>query len=165
MYNEPMNSTTLGLLLREGEVLLALKKRGFGAGRWNGFGGKLAPGESVEQGLIREAVEEIGVIIKPEDLEKIAILNFYFPPAKAEQGWNQSVHIYCVRQWQGEPRESEEMKPQWFKYAEIPFAEMWPDDIHWLPRALRGEKLEGDFYFADDGDSFLKFDLRPRKSF
>ena len=74
-----MKDTTLCLLVREGEVLLAMKKRGFGAGRWNGVGGKCLPGETIEQATVREAEEEIGVKINPVHLEKVATLSFYFP--------------------------------------------------------------------------------------
>ena len=34
-------------------ILLGMKKRGFGAGKWNGFGGKLEPGESVQEAAKR----------------------------------------------------------------------------------------------------------------
>lgn len=35
------------------KILLGYKKRGFGQGRWNGFGGKVEQGETVEEGAIR----------------------------------------------------------------------------------------------------------------
>ena len=35
------------------QVLLGMKKRGFGAGRYNGFGGKVEPGETVKEAAIR----------------------------------------------------------------------------------------------------------------
>lgn len=34
-------------------VLLGMKKRGFGAGKWNGFGGKVQPGETIEEAARR----------------------------------------------------------------------------------------------------------------
>ncbi|XP_061212980.1 oxidized purine nucleoside triphosphate hydrolase isoform X1 [Neopsephotus bourkii] len=40
---------TLVLVVQPQRVLLGLKKRGFGAGLWNGFGGKVQPGESIEE--------------------------------------------------------------------------------------------------------------------
>ncbi len=40
------------------EVLLGMKKRGFGQGKWNGFGGKVEPGETVEAAALRELEEE-----------------------------------------------------------------------------------------------------------
>lgn len=44
---------TLVLVVRPGRVLLGMKKRGFGAGKWNGFGGKVQPGETIEDGARR----------------------------------------------------------------------------------------------------------------
>lgn len=38
---------SLVLLRKNGSVLLGWKKRGFGAGKWNGFGGKLEQGETM----------------------------------------------------------------------------------------------------------------------
>lgn len=74
-----MRKATLCFLLRETdagqEVLLAMKKRGFGRGKWNGAGGKVGD-ESIEEAAIRETVEEVGVEVV--DLEKVAILTFYF---------------------------------------------------------------------------------------
>jgi len=50
MSDEMSSSTllTLVLVLQPGRVLLGMKKRGFGAGKWNGFGGKVQTGETIE---------------------------------------------------------------------------------------------------------------------
>jgi len=42
-------------------ILLGMKKRGLGIGKWNGFGGKLEPGESIEAAAARE-LHEVGVL-------------------------------------------------------------------------------------------------------
>lgn len=76
--------------------------------------------------------------------------------------WNQRVHVFLVRAWTGERVESEEMCPQWFPFAEIPYASMWPDDTHWLPEALKGNFIEGEFYFSDDGNTIRQFSLSPQ---
>ena len=49
----PNKLLTLLFVLTPGKVLLGMKKRGFGKGRWNGFGGKVQEGETIEDGAIR----------------------------------------------------------------------------------------------------------------
>ena len=55
---------------KKDKVLLAMKKRGFGAGKWNGVGGKVKDGETIKQAAIRE--QESGVTL--QSLEKVAVL-------------------------------------------------------------------------------------------
>ena len=44
-----MIEATLCFLLRKDEILLAKKKYGFGVGKWNGVGGKVEKGETIEE--------------------------------------------------------------------------------------------------------------------
>ena len=53
MERPPNKILTLLFVLEPGRVLLGMKKRGFGMGRWNGFGGKVQAGETIEEGAIR----------------------------------------------------------------------------------------------------------------
>ncbi len=152
-----MIKTTLCLLIRANTICLAVKKRGFGAGRLNGLGGKVHEGETIEQATLRELEEEARVTARVEDLKYIGLLKFYFKPRPE---WAQSMYIYFLRKWQGEPAETDEMKPRWFPINAIPYDQMWVDDRYWLPKALKGEKLEGEFYFSDEGKNMEKFDIR-----
>lgn len=139
-----MKICTLLFLLRDDEILLAMKKRGFGAGHWNGVGGKIEPDETIEGAAIRECQEEIGVT--PTDLEKVATHDFIFP----EGTENIKAHTFITKSWEGRPTETEEMAPKWFKLTDIPYTEMWDDDIVWLPLVLQGKKLQTNFTFDDD---------------
>lgn len=144
-----MKEATLCLLVENNEILLAMKKRGFGAGKWNGVGGKIDKekgDKNIIDAAIRETKEEIGVDVK--NLEKFAVLRFRFP---YKEDWNQDVHVFLIKNWQGEPQESEEMFPKWYKTNEIPYSEMWDDDKFWLPHVLTGKKLEADFIFKEGG--------------
>ena len=149
-----MKQATLCLLIKENEILLAMKKRGFGVGKYNGVGGKVADDESIEAAAVRETKEEIGVDIK--NLEKVGVLHFHFP-YKTE--WDQDVHLFLAKSWEGEVKESEEMAPKWFKKNKIPYGKMWDDDKHWLPHILSGKKLEAKFVFKE-AEKIDKFDIK-----
>jgi ADP-ribose pyrophosphatase YjhB (NUDIX family) len=147
-----MKETTLCFLLRDNDVLLAMKKRGFGTGKWNGVGGKLVEGEPIIDAAMREVKEEIDVDLDPQDLEDAGTLNFKY---ENNPEWDQECHLFVVRTWRGEPKESEEMLPQWFKKNDLPFEEMWIDDAQWLPQVLNGEVVDAHFVFTEDGGELL----------
>lgn len=144
---------TLCLLHTDTHVLLGKKKRGFGAGRWNGFGGKVEAGETIEEAARREFREEAGIEIL--NLEKAGLMDFEF------EGNSEilEVHIFHAREYEGEPTESDEMSPQWFHRDEIPFAEMWPDDPHWMPLFFAGKKFQGRILFGG-GDRIIELDIK-----
>jgi len=137
--------TTLCFLIDNSHVLLAMKKRGFGVGKWNGTGGKIEEGESIEQAAVRETREEIGAT--PRLLEKVAVLTFHFAEEVAKLGKSEECIVFICKQWDGEPIETEEMKPKWFEKTKLPFEIMWDDDPIWLPLVLKGEKVNGEFWF------------------
>ena len=152
-----MRQVTLCFLVRENEICLAMKKRGFGTGKWNGMGGKVDAGETVSEAAVRELREESGVEAKIEDLEKVAAIQFIFPESKAD--WTQEVHVFFIRQWENEPIETEEMSPKWFAIENIPYDSMWIDDPIWLPKVLDGKKVRASFYLSEDGSEMLKTEL------
>ena len=126
-----MKKTTLWFIIENDKIMLAMKKRWFGAGWYNGVGGKVEKWETIQQAMIREAKEEISIDIL--DLEYIWVLNFYFDE---NQDWNQSVYVYFIKKYNWEIQESEEMKPYWFSLKEIPYDKMWEDDKIWLKWVL-----------------------------
>ncbi|MDQ3064823.1 MAG: 8-oxo-dGTP diphosphatase [bacterium] len=136
-----MKQLTLLFLIKDSSVLLAMKKRGFGVGRWNGVGGKLEQNETVEQAMIRECQEEICVI--PTDYEKVAKIIFH---EQYDQEIKELlVDVFVAKKWDGEPTETEEMRPEWFEFQKLPFETMWPDDKYWLPEVLEGKKIVTEF--------------------
>ena len=145
-----MPEATLVFLLRDHEILLGLKKRGFAQGKLNGFGGKIEAGEMIQAAAARELREECGVQVDVNDLTRVARLEFFFP-AKPE--WDQVVYAFLAQRWRGEPRETEEMKPIWVDTKAIPYDRMWADDAHWLPLVLQGKRVEAVFTFKDDNET------------
>ncbi|HYG84035.1 MAG TPA: 8-oxo-dGTP diphosphatase [Verrucomicrobiae bacterium] len=136
---------TLLFLRKDNQTLLAMKKRGHGTGKWNGVGGKIELDETIQQAAIRECEEEIGV--RPLKLTPAAELVFL--EQEAGQPVERLAYVYFCHDWQGEPIESDEMMPEWFDEADIPYEAMWPADHHWLPKALTGTKVFGTFRYND----------------
>jgi mutator protein MutT len=141
-----MLETTLCLLKKDNRILLAMKKRGFGEGKYNGVGGKIENGETPEEAMIRETQEEIAVT--PIEYEKVGIIEFdEFYKGKKEKVM---FHLYVASEWKGEPTESDEMKPEWFDIQSIPYDKMFPDDKYWLPLILEGRKIKAYFDFDEE---------------
>jgi 8-oxo-dGTP diphosphatase len=145
---------TLCFLLRDGEsgpeVLLGLKRTGFGTGKIVGIGGHVEPGESDGEAAVREVMEETGVSVRVEDLTDAGAVNFVFP-AKPE--WNMSTSLFTARTWQGEPTDSDEVLPEWFRTDTLPVERMWQDADHWLPVVLEGGKVNVVVTLNDDNET------------
>lgn len=155
-FREEATEATLCFIIENGDTLLIEKKRGVGSGLYNGPGGKLEENESHEECAVRETIEEVNV--RPEDLEKIGELEFLF----GEDPF-MFVHVFTAESHSGEPEESEEARPEWFKTENIPLDEMWPDDKYWIPKMLDGEKFLARFNFDEDGDEILDHSFESPK--
>ncbi|GAA5811248.1 hypothetical protein MFLAVUS_004680 [Mucor flavus] len=142
---------TLILVLneREQKILLGMKKRGFGVGKINGFGGKVEAGETIEEGARRELLEEAE--IEAIDMTKVGINMFTFEndPVGLE------VHIYVTKEFKRTPTETEEMKPEWYNYSDIPYSQMWADDKVWIPLLLNNTRFMGHYHFSQDQATVL----------
>ena len=146
--------TTLLLIVKDNKILLAQKKRGFGFGKFNGIGGKVEQGETVEEAMQRETMEEINVV--PKQFEKRGVINFD-EVVKGER-MDVKMHIFVAKDFEGKIEETEEMRPQWFDLDKIPYENMFCDDSYWLPLLLEGKKFEGKFVY-DDEFKLVTYDL------
>jgi len=142
----PQIRATLLFVVRDGRILLIRKKRGLGAGKINGPGGKLDPGESARACAIRETQEEL--CITPLGVEQRGELRFQFTDGLSILGY-----VFLASDFQGEASETEEAVPLWTPVDAIPFSEMWADDEIWLPWLLTGRRFSGRMLF--DADAML----------
>jgi 8-oxo-dGTP diphosphatase len=131
-------------------MLLIHKKRGLGAGKIIGPGGRLAPGESALQGAIREVQEELGVT--PTGVQPCGELAFQFA-----EGFSTLVYVFTATGCVGEPQETNEAIPLWMPLDQIPYDNMWADDRVWFPLMLAGNTFHGRFLF--DNDTMLGHEL------
>lgn len=131
----------------EEEILLGMKKRGVGMGKWNGFGGKVETGESIEEGTRRELQEECGVVAN-----KITKRGYLVETVKSSN-MKFMIHVYDCWDFQPEPipTESDEMKPKWFNINNLPWKSMWCDDPYWFPLLLNNISIfTGRFTLSDE---------------
>lgn len=147
---KPRDRATLLFVIKGGRILLIRKKRGLGAGKINGPGGRIEPGETPEQAAIREVQEELRVT--PVGIEPRGELSFQFT-----DGYSIYARVFVAADCEGEPQETAEAVPLWTPIDQIPYQEMWADDALWLPYLLANRYFVGRFVF--DGDRMLSHDL------
>jgi 8-oxo-dGTP diphosphatase/2-hydroxy-dATP diphosphatase len=139
-----MRTEVITIVYQPPKILLGMKKQRFGAGKYNGFGGGVEEGESLERCAIRETLEEARIeIINPKKFGEIL---FQFEAGEQDH----LVHFLESREFYGTPTETDEMKPEWFNEENLPYDKMWVDDKYWMPIFLKGEKFKGHFIFNKD---------------
>jgi 8-oxo-dGTP diphosphatase len=141
---------TLLFIFQGDRVLLIRKKRGLGAGKINGPGGKIDPGESPAECAVREAEEELR--IRAESVEEYGLLRFQFT-----DGLSILCHVFRSDTFTGIPSETDEAIPHWTPVNAIPYDEMWEDDRHWFPLLAARRHFVGNFEF--DGDLMLSCEM------
>lgn len=145
---KPDLEATLLFLKKEGKVLLIRKKRGIGAGKINGPGGKLEPGETPLQCIIREVNEELGIdVLDPVWTGEVC---FSF---QCKSVPDIRCFVFSATNYSGEIQETDEAFPLWTDEREIPYEEMWEDDRYWLPEMLAGHFVKA--YFLFEGESLI----------
>lgn len=145
---QPTEYANLCFIMRNGRILLIRKKRGLGAGKINGPGGRLEKGETAIEAAIRETQEEIGVT--PLGLEQVGELLFQFV-----DGYKLHVTVFAADDCSGQLVETDEAMPMWTDLSKIPYDEMWQDDPHWLPLAIERKRFKG--YFVFEGEQLRSY--------
>ena len=139
----PTERGSLCFIIKDGRILLIHKKRGLGAGKTNGPGGRLEPGEEALEAARRETKEEIG--LDPTGVAQAGELFFQFA-----DGYALHCAVFTAQGAEGELIETDEADPFWVELSAIPYADMWADDKLWIPWMLAGRRFRG--YFCFDGE-------------
>jgi 8-oxo-dGTP diphosphatase len=127
-------------------MLLIHKKRGLGAGKINGPGGRLHLGESPLHGAVREVQEEL--CITPRGVQQCGELPFSLRMA---------LPLWCIslppRTMMESPRKLRRPFPYGPPLTQIPYDRTWANDRLWFPLMLAGKQFQGQMLF--DGDILL----------
>ncbi|KAJ3969721.1 hypothetical protein EV361DRAFT_963892 [Lentinula raphanica] len=141
-------------------ILLGFKKRGVGLHKYNGFGGKIEPGETALQAAGRELEEEAGI---KSSLKHIGVLLLFNEVEETAA----HIDVYRGDGFEGTVTESDEMRPKWFSLESesgssdtdtvppIPFDQQWETDPHWFPLLLANKPFRGRADYRLDGGKLL----------
>lgn len=140
----PTTHYTLIFIKINGYVLLGYKKRGLGVRKWNGYGGKIEVNENVTDGVIRELYEESNLIVHKDNLKYLGVVTYN------DRQHTRVVYIFTSSQFQGELKETEEMKPQWFTINNLPYNNMWPDSQFWVPLVINNQYFQASFTYINN---------------
>ncbi|MFH0961439.1 MAG: NUDIX domain-containing protein [archaeon] len=147
---EPGENATLVFVVQSGKILLIRKKRGIGAGKYNGVGGRIEPGETPEECARREVKEELGLVLSEAELKRQGLLRF-------SRGRDPFMDVWVFRadSFSGSPCETDEAIPFWFETGKMPFDEMWAGDRFWLPLLISGKRFLGKFSFDESMEKLV----------
>jgi 8-oxo-dGTP diphosphatase len=141
-----MKLATLCYLKQSGSTLMIhriKKQNDMHAGKWNGLGGKLEPGETPEECAIREIREESGLLVSNPLLKGFLT----FPLFAADEDWY--AFVFLVRQFEGRLIESQEGILRWVSDQELLDLELWAGDRIFLPWLERPGFFSGKFIYQD----------------
>ncbi len=146
----PTDHATLLFVIQDERVLLIRKKRGLGAGKISGPGGRLEPGETAAEAAVRELDEELRIQTADPTLCGEHFFQF-------TDGYGLHVTVFKADNYSGTPTETDEAAPLWFGTSALPYDEMWEDDRHWFPHMLAGRPFRGRYIF--EGETMLDMQL------
>ncbi len=157
------------LVVDEDGILLGRHRSGQFEGEYTGFIGEVAPGESAAEAACRILLEQSGLSVSPDRLDKRAVFQFIevdpnhpdptTPGAANGQPLVEHEFVCRAEDTSGTATETDTMTPTRFPLAEIPFDSMPADDRVWYPLVLEQQRyLAGSFVFS--GRAIVKQVLR-----
>lgn len=119
--------------------------------KWNGLGGKLIPGESPEECVIREIKEESGLNIKTPSLKGIIT----FPKFDNIEDW--LVFVFTANQFSGDLIDSDEGNLKWIDDSDLLNLNMWEGDRIFIPWLSKNKLFSAKFYYSNN--NYIKHEV------
>jgi 8-oxo-dGTP diphosphatase len=139
-----MKLATLCYVRRDGQTLMVhrnKKRNDYHQGKWNGLGGKLEPGESPEECMRREVLEESGLVVQDARLRGIIT----FPDFDGVDDWY--CFVYTIHAFTGERTDSPEGDLRWVPDSELLSLNLWPGDKVFIPWLFEDRFFSAKFHY------------------
>jgi 8-oxo-dGTP diphosphatase len=146
MNKVTMILATLCYVKRDGYTLMVYRNKkasDIHEGKWNGLGGKFEAGETPEECVVREILEESGLSIQNPKLCGLLM----FPNFKGNDWY---VFVFTATEFSGELIDSPEGKLEWIPDEKILDLELWESDHIFMPWIREGKFFSAKFEY--DGD-------------
>ena len=146
VLDQRMKLATLCYVRNAGRTLMIhriKKQNDMHAGKWNGLGGKLEPGETPEECAIREIREESGLIVRNPLLKGFLT----FPMFDGKDDWY--AFVFLVNEFEGELIDSQEGLLRWIPDGELLDLNLWAGDLIFIPWLQRPGFFSGQFVYQD----------------
>lgn len=112
-------------------------------GKWNGLGGKLEAGETPEECVTREVLEESGLTVREPALKGFLT----FPGFANDEDWY--AFVFVAREFEGELTDSQEGFLDWIDDSELPNLNLWEGDHIFLPWLEKPGFFSGKFVYQN----------------
>src|SRR5215216_4322883 len=156
-YNVPVMTSailaTLCYVKRDGCTLMVhriKKANDIHEGKWNGLGGKFEPGETPEECVIREVLEESGLTIQNPHLHGLLM----FPKFKGNDWY---VFVFTARDSIGELIDSPEGRLEWIPDGNLLSLNLWESDHIFFPWIDDGRYFSAKFEY--EGDVMKRYEV------
>lgn len=139
-----MKLATLCYLKVDGKTLMIhriKKENDMHQGKWNGLGGKLDPGETPEECVIREVREESGLAIKEPRLKGLLT----FPQFANDEDWY--AFVFVASHFEGQLIDSAEGVLKWVDDEQLLNLDLWAGDYIFLPWLEQPGFFSGKFVY------------------
>tara|TARA_A100001011_G_C14275319_1_gene828928 strand:+ start:465 stop:923 length:459 start_codon:yes stop_codon:yes gene_type:complete len=149
-----MNIGTLCYIKKNNQTLMlhrVKKENDMHKNKWNGLGGKLIPGESPEECVIREIKEESGLNIKTPILKGIIT----FPKFDDIEDW--LVFVFTANQFSGNLIDSDEGNLKWIDDSDLLNLNMWEGDRIFIPWLGKNKLFSAKFHYSNN--NYIKHEV------
>lgn len=150
-----MKNTTLCYIEKEDSYLMlhrVKKVNDMNQDKWIGVGGKLEEGESPEECVLREVVEETGLTLKQYRYR--GFITFV-----SKQWGTEYMHLFTADKYEGQIKECEEGNLEWVPKSQIEKLNLWEGDKIFF-RLLEENSGFFSLKLSYDGDSLISYDVK-----